>query len=70
LGDIGDVVWSLPAIQAIRDSYPEASVSVLLREGIGSLAERKRAEAITDACPGRVFNMAGKTTLGELAGLP
>ncbi len=37
LGDIGDVVWSLPAIGAIRDSYPRASVSVLLREGTGSL---------------------------------
>ncbi|MBU3932375.1 MAG: glycosyltransferase family 9 protein [Proteobacteria bacterium] len=33
LGDIGDVVWSLPALQAVRDAYPEAMVSVLVREG-------------------------------------
>jgi heptosyltransferase-3 len=37
LGDIGDVVWSLPAIMAAREAYPEASLSVLLREGNGAL---------------------------------
>lgn len=37
LGDIGDVVWTLPAIQAIRDAWPGAQLSVLLREKIGSL---------------------------------
>jgi heptosyltransferase-3 len=37
LGDIGDVVWSLPAIEAIRNSYPHASIAALLREGVGSL---------------------------------
>lgn len=37
LGDIGDIVWSLPAIQAVRDTYPCAEVAVLLREGSGSL---------------------------------
>jgi len=37
LGDIGDVVWSLPALQAVRDAYPGATVAVLLREGNGSL---------------------------------
>ena len=37
LGDIGDVVWSLPALQAVRDAYPGAEVAVLLREGSGSL---------------------------------
>jgi ADP-heptose:LPS heptosyltransferase len=37
LGDIGDVVWSLPALQAVREAYPGAEVSVLLREGSGSL---------------------------------
>ena len=37
LGDIGDVVWSLPALQAVRDAYPGAAVAVLLREGSGSL---------------------------------
>jgi len=37
LGDIGDVVWSLPALQAVREAYPGAEVAVLLREGNGSL---------------------------------
>ena len=37
LGDIGDVVWSLPALQAVREAYPDAEVAVLLREGNGSL---------------------------------
>lgn len=37
LGDIGDIVWSFPAIRAVRNSYPEAEVSILLREGNGSL---------------------------------
>lgn len=37
LGDIGDVVWSLPAFGAVRAAYPEASLSVLVREGNGSL---------------------------------
>ena len=37
LGDIGDVVWSLPAVQAVRKAYPGATVSLLLRDGNGSL---------------------------------
>jgi heptosyltransferase-3 len=37
LGDIGDVIWSLPALQAVREAYPGAEVAILLREGSGSL---------------------------------
>ena len=37
LGDIGDVVWSLPALRAVREAYAGASVAVLLREGNGAL---------------------------------
>jgi len=37
LGDIGDVVWMLPALRAIRETWPEAELSVLLRDKIGSL---------------------------------
>lgn len=37
LGDIGDVVWSLPALQAVREAYPAAAVTVLVREGTGPL---------------------------------
>ena len=39
LGDIGDVVWAIPAIWAVKDAYPQAKVSILLREGNGSLLE-------------------------------
>jgi heptosyltransferase-3 len=39
LGDIGDVVWATPTFRAVKEAYPEANVSVLLREGIGSLLE-------------------------------
>ena len=37
LGDIGDVVWSLPALRTLRATYPDAAVTVLVREGNGSL---------------------------------
>ena len=39
LGDIGDVVWTTPTLWAVKESYPEANVSVLLREGFGCLLE-------------------------------
>ena len=37
LGDIGDVVWSLPALRAVREAFPGAVVAILLREGNGLL---------------------------------
>ncbi|MCX5842131.1 MAG: glycosyltransferase family 9 protein [Deltaproteobacteria bacterium] len=39
LGDIGDVVWSTPTLLAVKEAYPEARLSILLREGNGSLLE-------------------------------
>ncbi len=39
LGDIGDVVWATPTFWAVKELYPNASVSVLLREGFGALLE-------------------------------
>lgn len=39
LGDIGDVVWATPTFRAVKEAYPKANVSVLLRESIGSLLE-------------------------------
>ncbi len=39
LGDIGDVVWATPTFRAVKETYPKANVSVLLREPIGSLLE-------------------------------
>jgi hypothetical protein len=29
LGDIGDVVWSTPAFRAVKETFPEAKLSVL-----------------------------------------
>ena len=39
LGDIGDVVWATPTFRAVKKAYPGANISVLLREGFGSLLE-------------------------------
>ncbi len=39
LGDIGDVVWSLPAFQSVSAALPRAQIFLLVREGIGSLLE-------------------------------
>jgi predicted lipopolysaccharide heptosyltransferase III len=42
LGDIGDVVWATPTFRAVKESYPGARVSVLVREGFGPLLEADR----------------------------
>ncbi|HVO65194.1 MAG TPA: glycosyltransferase family 9 protein [Syntrophales bacterium] len=39
LGDIGDVVWTIPTFWAVKESYQHANISVLLREGFGCLLE-------------------------------
>ncbi len=39
LGDIGDVVWATPTLWAVKETYPQANVSVLLRDGFGCLLE-------------------------------
>ena len=39
LGDIGDVVLTTPTLWAVKEAYPEARLSILLREGNGSLLE-------------------------------
>lgn len=56
LGDIGDVVWSLPALQAVRDAYPGAEVAVLVREGSGSLL-------VAGTLPPKIFEV--RKGLGE-----
>ena len=37
LGDIGDVVLTTPTIRAVRETYPEAHVSILVRKPFGDL---------------------------------
>lgn len=39
LGDIGDVVWAAPTFRAVKETYPQAKVSVLLRESFVALLE-------------------------------
>ena len=37
LGDIGDVVWATPTFRAVKEAYPQANFSFLLRASFGSL---------------------------------
>lgn len=37
LGDIGDVVLTTPTIRAVRETYPEARISILVRKPFGNL---------------------------------
>lgn len=37
LGDIGDVVWAIPAFWAVRNAFPQATVFVLTRKPNGDL---------------------------------
>jgi len=39
LGDIGDIVWTWPALYAIRTRFPRAELSLLTRKGRGGLLE-------------------------------
>ncbi|MFA5181690.1 MAG: glycosyltransferase family 9 protein [Syntrophales bacterium] len=43
LGDIGDVVWSIPTFRAVKNAYPNANLSLLVREGTGSLFDADTA---------------------------
>jgi predicted lipopolysaccharide heptosyltransferase III len=37
LGDIGDVVWAIPAFWALKDAFPQTVLSVLVRNSNGDL---------------------------------
>ena len=39
LGDIGDVVWTTPTIRAAKSAISDGKLSILVREGFGSLLE-------------------------------
>jgi len=39
LGDIGDIVWATPTFRAVGETCPQAEISLLLREGLGSLVK-------------------------------
>lgn len=37
LGDIGDVVWTIPGIRAVKKSIPGAQVSIMVKDSFGDL---------------------------------
>jgi len=39
LGDIGDVVWTMPTIKALHQVFPEAQISILVREAVEDLLD-------------------------------
>ena len=39
LGDIGDVIWTTPTLWAVKEAYPNAQVSILVKVGYGALLE-------------------------------
>lgn len=39
LGDIGDVVWMMPTVRAVKETLPASRIYLLLRAGFGSLLE-------------------------------
>ncbi|MBN1382083.1 MAG: putative lipopolysaccharide heptosyltransferase III [Deltaproteobacteria bacterium] len=53
-------------IEIINWLWEEFTIPTII---IGSLEERAKAEAIIQKCKARAFNLAGETTLEELAGL-
>jgi heptosyltransferase II len=66
---IGDVVMSLPAVEALRDAYPHSRISVLAKPWVADLFHLSPAvdEVIVYERPGRHEGMAGLWRLtGEL----
>ena len=53
LGDIGDIVWTIPTLRAVRETIPAARVGILLRQGFGSLLEE-------DPSVDKIFETAGQ----------
>jgi predicted lipopolysaccharide heptosyltransferase III len=60
LGDIGDVVLTTPSLRAIRESYPGARLSILVRRSYGSLLA-------ADPCLDEILEVSkGKGKLSEI----
>ena len=59
LGDIGDVVWAIPAFWALRAAFPQADLSVLVRNNNG---EFLRDDSHID----KIFTVHGESVLGGL----
>ena len=59
LGDIGDVVWAIPAFWAVKKAFPSAAVSVLTRKPNGDLL-------LDDPHINKVFQVDKQTVWDEL----
>lgn len=59
LGDIGDVVWAIPAFWALKAAFPQAGLSVLVRNNNG---EFLRDDSHID----KIFTVHGESVLGGL----
>lgn len=60
LGDIGDVVLTTPTIRAVRETYPEARISILVRKPFGNLllADPNLLEVVeAEKIRGSIFHM-------------
>jgi ADP-heptose:LPS heptosyltransferase len=59
LGDIGDVVWAIPAFWAVKNTFPQTAVSVLTRKPNGDLL-------FDDPHIDKIFQVAQQGILREL----
>lgn len=59
LGDIGDVVWAIPAFWALKEAFPRAELFVLVRNHNGDFLE-------DDARIDHVLKVNGKHEIGNL----
>ena len=59
LGDIGDVVWAIPAFWALRAAFPQADLSVLVRNNNGEFL-------LDDSNIDKIFTVHGESVLGGL----
>lgn len=60
LGDIGDVVLTTPTIRAVKETFPEACITIFVRKPFGSLllADQNLYEVVeTDRIRGSVFRI-------------
>jgi ADP-heptose:LPS heptosyltransferase len=65
-------LWQYKELHA--DKYVDLIDQISRRWGLpvivcGAPNERQRAQAVTDRCHGRAINLAGQTTISQLAGL-
>src|SRR5271169_1755537 len=59
LGDIGDVVWAIPAFQAVKAAFPQAELSVLTRQPNGDLL-------LDDQQINKVIQIAAQSLFAEI----